>query len=154
MPSSRPTTSGLLEVRASQLGTDEWVRTTDLARLDVDGFLWILGRADQAIIRGGFKIQPEVVRAALEHDPAVAEASVVGIGDRRLGAVPVAAVQRRPGHDIDDGLLLERAGLHLAPYEIPVAIIVVDELPRTASGKADLAAVRALFDGEAVTGGA
>ena len=66
---------GLLEVRAAQLGTDEWVRTTDLARLDADGFLWIVGRADQTILRGGYKIQPEVVRAALEHDPAVAEAT-------------------------------------------------------------------------------
>ena len=136
---------GLLEVRASQLGTDEWVRTTDLARLDADGFLWIVGRADETILRGGYKIQPEVVRAALEHDPAVAEATVVGISDQRLGAVPVAAVQRRPGHDIDEASLLTGASRHLAPYEVPVAIVVVDELPRTESGKADLAAVRALF---------
>jgi acyl-coenzyme A synthetase/AMP-(fatty) acid ligase len=145
---------GLLEVRASQLGTDEWMRTTDLARLDTDGFLWIMGRADQTILRGGYKIQPEVVRAALEHDPAVAEASVVGISDRRLGAVPVAAVQTQLGYDIDEGSLLERARRHLAPYEVPAAILVVDELPRTASGKADLAAVRALFEGVATTEGA
>jgi long-chain acyl-CoA synthetase len=136
---------GLLEVQASQLGADEWIRTTDLARLDADGFLFIVGRADETILRGGYKVQPEVVRAALERDPAVAEASVVGISDERLGAVPVAAVQRRAGHDIDEGSLLTRASSHLAPYEVPVAIVVVDELPRTASGKADLAAVRALF---------
>jgi len=136
---------GLLEVRASQLTTDEWVRTTDLARLDADGFLFIVGRADETILRGGYKVQPEVVRAALERDPAVAEASVVGVSDDRLGAVPVAAVQRRPGRDIDEGSLLTGASERLAPYEVPVAIIVVDELPRTASGKADLAAVRALF---------
>src|SRR5262249_5628304 len=50
---------GLLEVRAGQLASADWVRTTDLARMDDDGFLWILGRADRAIIRGGFKVLPE-----------------------------------------------------------------------------------------------
>lgn len=136
---------GLLEVRAAQLGADGWVRTTDLARLDADGFLWIVGRADQTILRGGYKVQPEVVRAALECDPGVVEAAVVGIDDPRLGAVPVAAVERRPGHQIDEASLLAGAGAHLARYELPVAVTVVDELPRTASGKADLAAVRAMF---------
>jgi acyl-coenzyme A synthetase/AMP-(fatty) acid ligase len=136
---------GLLEVRAAQLGTDEWVRTTDLARLDGDGFLWIVGRADQTILRGGYKVQPEVVRAALERDPGVVEAAVVGIDEPRLGAVPVAVVERRPGHEIDEESLLREARRHLARYEVPVAVSVVDELPRTASGKADLAAVRAMF---------
>ena len=145
---------GLLEVRAAQLGTDAWVRTTDLGRLDRDGFLWIVGRADQTILRGGYKVQPEVVRAALEHDPAVAEAAVVGLDDARLGAVPVAAVERRRGHEIDEDTLRRDVGARLAPYEVPVAVVVVDELPRTASGKADLAAVRALFAPTAARAGA
>jgi acyl-CoA synthetase (AMP-forming)/AMP-acid ligase II len=141
-------TVGLLEVRAPQLGTDEWARTTDLARVDADGFLWIVGRADQTILRGGYKVQPEVVRAALERVPGVAEAAVVGIDDERLGAVPVAAVERRPGADLDEAGVLEVAGAHLARYEVPVAVAVVDALPRTASGKADLAAVRELVAGK------
>jgi long-chain acyl-CoA synthetase len=57
---------GLLEVKPGQLGPSaEWMQTTDMARIDADGFLWILGRADQAIIRGGFKVMPDDVRAAL-----------------------------------------------------------------------------------------
>ena len=89
--SSAPDEVGLLEVKASQLGDDSgWMRTTDLARIDADGFLWILGRADQAIIRGGFKVRPDDVRAALEPHPAVRGAAVVGVADARLGAVPVA----------------------------------------------------------------
>jgi acyl-CoA synthetase (AMP-forming)/AMP-acid ligase II len=139
---------GLLEVRAAQLGTDEWVRTTDLARLDADGFLWIVGRADQTILRGGYKVQPEVVRAALERVPGVAEAAVVGVPDPRLGAVPVAAVERRADAQLDEAAVLAVAGAHLARYELPVAVAVVDALPRTASGKADLAAVRALVDAQ------
>jgi acyl-CoA synthetase (AMP-forming)/AMP-acid ligase II len=139
---------GVLEVRSRQLGTDCWVRTTDLARLDDDGFLWILGRADQAIIRGGFKVHPEDVRAALERHPAVRGAAVVGREDRRLGAVPVAAVELRDGAGpvgADD--LLAHAAITLARYELPAEIRVVDVLPRTDSGKADLAAVRALLAG-------
>ena len=138
-------TVGLLEVRAAQLGTVEWVRTTDLARLDADGFLWIVGRADQTILRGGYKVQPEVVRAALERVDGVAEAAVVGVPDDRLGAVPVAAVEQRPGAELDEAAVLAAVGAHLARYEMPVTVTVVDALPRTASGKADLAAVRELI---------
>jgi acyl-CoA synthetase (AMP-forming)/AMP-acid ligase II len=141
-------TVGLLEVRAAQLGTDGWVRTTDLARIDADGFLWVVGRADQTILRGGYKVQPEVVRAALERVPGVAEAAVVGVPDARLGAVPVAVVERRADAALDEAAVLAAAGAHLARYELPVAVAVVDALPRTASGKADLAAVRELVDAQ------
>ena len=76
----------------------------------------------------------------------MAEAAVVGVDDARLGAVPVAAVERaaRPRRSTRRPCWRD-AGRHLARYELPVAVIVVDALPRTASGKADLAAVRALF---------
>ncbi|KPM52163.1 AMP-dependent synthetase [Frankia sp. R43] len=141
-----PDEPGLLEVRARQLGEQAgWTRTTDLARLDADGFLWILGRADQAIIRGGFKILPDDVRAALERDPRVRGACVVGLDDPRLGAVPVAAVEPRPGITVTaEELLADAAGV-LARYELPARLLVVESLPRTPSGKVDLTAVRALF---------
>jgi acyl-CoA synthetase (AMP-forming)/AMP-acid ligase II len=144
---------GLLEVQAHQLGP-VWVRTNDLGRLDADGFLWVVGRADQTILRGGLKVQPEVVQAALERHPGVRSAAVVGIEHERLGRVPVAAVEAvgkpngagrgEPTLDPDD--VLAHAAPFLARYEIPVEVVVVDELPRTVSGKADLVAVRALFE--------
>jgi acyl-coenzyme A synthetase/AMP-(fatty) acid ligase len=138
---------GLLEVKAGQLASDEWIRTTDLARIDADGFVWILGRADQAIIRGGFKVRPDDVRAALERHPRVRGAAVIGIPDRRLGSVPVAAVEVRPGPEpVTPDDLVAFAADGLARYELPAQIRIVDELPRTASAKVDLAAVRALFD--------
>jgi acyl-CoA synthetase (AMP-forming)/AMP-acid ligase II len=122
------------------------VRTTDLARIDGDGFLWILGRNDQAIIRGGFKVIPDDVRAALERHRSVRGAAVVARPDQRLGAVPVAAVELWPGADPAgaDDLAAFIAG-HLARYELPAEILVVDELPRTDSGKVDLSAVTALL---------
>ncbi|HET6949738.1 MAG TPA: AMP-binding protein [Acidimicrobiales bacterium] len=139
-------TDGVLEVKASQLAGQGWVRTTDLARIDDDGFLWILGRADQAIVRGGFKIIPDDVRVALERHPSVRGAAVVARDDRRLGAVPVAAVELWPGADpagADE--LAEFISPHLARYEVPAEIRLVDELPRTDSGKVDLSAVTALL---------
>jgi acyl-CoA synthetase (AMP-forming)/AMP-acid ligase II len=135
---------GVLEVKAGQLGGD-WVRTTDLARIDDDGFVFILGRADQAIIRGGFKVLPEDVKAALERHDAVRAAAVLGVDDRRLGAVPVAAVELREGAAATADDLLAYAGTVLAGYEVPVRIEVVDAVPRTESGKVDLGAVRELL---------
>lgn len=143
-----PDEVGLLEVKASQLGeASGWMRTTDLARLDADGFLWILGRADQAIIRGGFKVQPDDVRAALEAHPDVRGAAVVGVDDPRLGSVPVAVIELRDGPaSLDTSVLLDHLAGRLAPYELPTTIDAVDELPRTDSGKVDLGAVRAIVD--------
>ncbi|TLF98255.1 long-chain fatty acid--CoA ligase [Nocardia cyriacigeorgica] len=145
-----PGSDGLLEVKPPQLGPDaDWVRTTDLARIDADGFLWILGRADQAIIRGGFKIIPDTVRSALESHPSVAAAAVVARTDQRLGAVPVAMVEPRPGAQVGANELMAHVSGRLARYEIPAEIAIVDVLPRTPSGKPELAAVRRHFDSSA-----
>ena len=149
-----PGTEGLLEVKAHQLGTPDWVRTTDLARIDEDGFLWITGRADQVIIRGGFKVRPDDVRAVLERDPRVRAAAVIGQADPRLGEVPVAAVELRPGAGpVTPGELLDAAARSLARYELPARLRIVDALPRTPSGKADLMAVRELFAGTSTSQG-
>jgi long-chain acyl-CoA synthetase len=141
-----PDQAGLLEVKPGQLGPSaEWMRTTDMARIDEDGFLWILGRADQAIIRGGFKVMPDDVRTALEHHPAVRGAAVVGRPDDRLGETPVAMVELRDAASADAAALVEFLRARLARYEIPTDIAIVDQLPRTPSGKADLRAVREFF---------
>jgi acyl-coenzyme A synthetase/AMP-(fatty) acid ligase len=142
-----PDEEGMLEVKARQLGAESgWTRTTDLARIDEDGFLWILGRADLAIIRGGFKVHPDQVRAVLERDPRVRGAAVVGKHDPRLGAVPVAAVELRSGSpQASSEDLLGAASPHLARYELPAELRIVETLPRTPSGKIDLVAVRGLF---------
>ena len=141
-----PDQAGLLEVKPGQLGPSaEWMQTTDMARIDADGFLWILGRADQAIIRGGFKVMPDDVRAALEGHPAVRGAAVVGRPDNRLGETPVAMVELRNAACVDAAALVEFLRARLARYEIPNDIAIVDQIPRTPSGKADLGAVREFF---------
>lgn len=141
--------SGHLEVRTAQsaAGDTAWVRTADLAHLDDDGFVWIDGRSDDAIQRGGFKISPATVKAALESHPAVREAGVAGRPDPRLGAVPVAAVELLPGAPVPDPAeLVAHCRAALAPYEVPVRIIVVDELPRTPSSKVSQVELLELVD--------
>lgn len=139
-----PDEQGLLEVKPAQFEADaDWMRTTDLARIDAEGFVWILGRADQAIIRGGFKVMPDDVRTALESHPAVRGAAVIGISDDRLGQTPVAMVELHDTTTID--ALLDYLSGRLARYEIPTDIAIVETIPRTPSGKADLGAVRDHF---------
>jgi long-chain acyl-CoA synthetase len=145
-----PDEAGLLEVKPGQLGPfAEWMRTTDMARIDADGFLWILGRADQAIIRGGFKVMPDDVRAALESHPAVRGAAVVGKPDDRVGETPVAMVELRDAASVDLAGLVEFLRARLARYELPVDIAIVDQIPRTPSGKPDLGVVREFFSSPA-----
>lgn len=138
---------GVLEMKAAQFGNGgEWMRTTDRAVIDVDGFLFIRGRADSAIIRGGFKVHPDDVNSVLEKHPAVREAVVVGIPDRRLGAVPVAAIMLKSGAaEPSAAELAAFARERLLPYQVPVRFLVVSDVPRTGSMKPALPGVRALF---------
>ncbi|TWH62205.1 acyl-CoA synthetase (AMP-forming)/AMP-acid ligase II [Rhodococcus rhodochrous J38] len=132
--------TGRLEVSSPQTGTGigDWVRTSDLAHLDEDGFLYIDGRADDAIVRGGFKIQPETVCNALRAHPSVLDASVFGRPDERLGHVPVAVIETVEGaEDVDVDELKTFLRTRLTAYEIPVEIHRVDALPRSVSLKVD-----------------
>jgi long-chain acyl-CoA synthetase len=140
-----PGDAGLLEARVDRLGPD-WIRTTDLASVDADGFLFLHGRADGAINRGGFKVVPEVVADVLRRHPAVAEAAVVGIPDARLGEVPVAAVELRTGAEAPTPeALMAFARENLLAYQAPTQVRIVDALPRTLSMKVSTPEVRALF---------
>jgi acyl-coenzyme A synthetase/AMP-(fatty) acid ligase len=139
---------GLLELRAAQLGDGKsWVRTTDLAVLDAEDFLWINGRYDNAIIRGGFKVHPDDVVRAMEQHPAIREAAVVGLRDERLGQTPAAAYILRTGAEApteDD--LREFLKGRLLPYLVPTRLMRVDEMPRTPSLKVSQPDLKTLFE--------
>ncbi|MDO8390348.1 MAG: fatty acid--CoA ligase family protein [Actinomycetota bacterium] len=138
--------SGLLEVRSQQLGQDGWVRTTDLARMDDDGFIWIEGRTDDVIIRGGFKVATNAVADTLRRHPAVSDACVIGVPDERLGQVPAAGVELRAGATLSSAELAAWAREQLSSYQVPVVFLIVDELPRTPSMKVSQPGLRALLD--------
>ena len=136
---------GFLEARVEVIGP-EWIRTTDLASIDDDGFLTIHGRGDGAINRGGFKILPETVRRVLIGHPAVRDAAVVGVPDRRLGEVPFAAIEVKRGASAPTESELKDLIRDVLPsHHVPVAITVVDELPRSAALKVRPAEVAALY---------
>lgn len=139
---------GVLELKARQFGIgDDWLRTTDRARIDKEGFLYILGRTDNAILRGGFKVHPDDVVSVLERHPSVREAVVVGRPDRRLGAVPVAAIMLKSGvKEPVEAELRAFAREHLTAYQVPVEFVVVDDVPRTTSMKPALPLVSDLLE--------
>ena len=141
-----PGGEGLLEVISPRL-EPTWIRTADLGMIDADGFLFLRGRADGAIMRGAFKIIPESVERALLEHPSIAEAAVVGVADNRLGEVPAAVVRIKTQHAQPDPHMLERHLRErlLAPH-IPVHWRFCAELPRTPSHKIDRPAVRRLFE--------
>ena len=140
--------NGILEVLPQKrMGPEAaWNRTTDLASMDEDDFLYIVGRADDVIIRGGFKVSMPSVAEVVNKHPAVKDSSVLGMPDARLGEVPVCAVELRPGATAPSEAELEAfCREHLLPYQVPVKFRVVDALPRTVSMKVDRPATRALF---------
>jgi long-chain acyl-CoA synthetase len=143
LPADQP---GALEVLLPSVMAD-WTRTSDIARIDADGFVFILGRADGAISRGGFKILPETVESALIQHPKVAAAVVVGIADRRLGQVPAALVEQRQGAgELTVQELEEHIRRHVPATHVPVSWRIVDQLPRTPSLKVNRKAVKDLFE--------
>ncbi|MET0197395.1 MAG: fatty acid--CoA ligase family protein [Rhodococcus fascians] len=139
---------GRLQVSGAQLGdASAWVGTSDLGKVDADGFIFITGRADSAIVRGGFKVQPDTVVERLEKHPSVSSAAVVGQPHERLGKVPVAVVTVPEGaRTPDEDELVAFCREALMPYEVPAQIAVVDEIPLTATLKVSGADILALFD--------
>ena len=136
---------GLLEARIPAL-SDSWIRTTDLAMMDQDEFVFLRGRADQAIIRGGFKVLPETITEALLEHPAVRDAMACGVADRRLGQVPVAAVElKEDSQDTGEEELLSFLRSRLVTYSIPTRVHIVPRLPRTGNMKASVAALREML---------
>ena len=124
---------GVLRVKSVRFGPD-YFRTNDLASIDDDGFLFLHGRADDAINRGGFKVLPEEVAAVLRRYTGVRDVAVIGVGDARLGQVPIAAVEMLPGMSPPDPRDLDAfARAHLTGYMVPKEYRFVAALPRPAS---------------------
>lgn len=136
---------GLLEAKVASMNPN-WVRTNDLAVLDEDDFVYIRGRADRVINRGGFKVSPEPIEEALRRHPAVRDAAVFAQPDARLGEIPCAAVELildvpRP----DESELIRFLHENLVRYHVPARILILDALPRTPSMKISLPKLKELI---------
>jgi acyl-CoA synthetase (AMP-forming)/AMP-acid ligase II len=114
---------------------DGWLRSGDLAHLDADGFIYIVGRKKDMIIRGGNNIYATDVEAVILEHPAVQEAAVIGVPHKVLGEDVGAFVVLRAGASLGDDDLRAFCADRLADYKRPRQITFVDELPRNATGK-------------------
>ena len=120
-----------------QIGGVRWAVPGDHATVAADGTITVLGRGSVSINSGGEKIYPEEVEKALKHHPSVYDAVVVGTPSQRFGQQVTAVVQTRAGETPSEDELAEFAAMHLARYKLPRAILFVDEMVRSPSGKAD-----------------
>ena len=115
---------------------DGWVRTGDLARLDEEGWCYIVDRAKDMIIRGGENIYSSEVENVLYDHPAVTDAALIGIPHQTLGEEPAAVVHLAPGKSASEEELREWVAARLAKFKVPVRVAFVeDTLPRNANGK-------------------
>lgn len=117
------------------IGADGWLHTGDLARQDPEGYVYIVDRKKDLIIRGGANIAPTEVEAVLYEHPAVAEAAVFGVPDAVFGERVKAVVSVRPGATRDADELREHCRQRLADYKVPEFIEFVAELPKGPTGK-------------------
>jgi len=120
-----------------QIGAARWAVPGDHATISADGTITVLGRGSVSINSGGEKIYPEEVEKALKHHPSVYDAVVVGTPNDRFGQQVTAVVQTRAGERPSEAELTDFAARHLARYKLPRAVLFVDEMVRSPSGKAD-----------------
>ncbi len=129
---------------------DGWVRTGDLARVDEEGFCYVVDRAKDMIIRGGENIYSSEVENCLYAHPAVTDCALIGLPHRTLGEEPAAVVHLAPGTHATEAELQAWVRQHLAVFKTPVAIRFVREtLPRNANGKIMKKELPALFEDRA-----
>ena len=116
--------------------TADGLRTGDFGHVDADGYVWIAGRKDDIIKRGGEKVSIVHVQQALQSLERFADVAVVAAPDDILGHVPVAFIVPLPGEVVKPSRLLRELRGVLPPSSLPTRAVVVDEIPRTGSGKA------------------
>lgn len=134
------------EATAALFTADHYVRTGDIGYLDEDGYLFIVDRKKEIIIRGGENIAAAEVEAAIYAHDAVAEACVFGAPDERLGEVPVAIIHAAESGAVDEADMRNFLDGKLAKFKIPERFLFVDEeLPKLGTGKIDRRALKARF---------
>ncbi|MET9267413.1 AMP-binding protein [Amycolatopsis sp. NPDC004079] len=121
---------------------DGWLHTGDVGRFDEDGYLVLVDRIKDMIIRGGENLYPKEIENALHAHPAVLEAAVVGAPHPVLGELPVATVTLYPAAVVSEAELLEHCRARLTRVKVPVRIDIVPALPRNPVGKIDKPALR------------
>jgi long-chain acyl-CoA synthetase len=128
----------------AQTLVDGWLHTGDVGRFDEDGYLVLVGRDKDMIIRGGENIYPREIEVVVHQLPQIAEAAVVGRPDQKYGEQPVLYVSTHPGTTVDVTSIHHHIAGNLSKYKWPVHISILDDLPKNPVGKIDKPALRRL----------
>jgi fatty-acyl-CoA synthase len=123
------------ERTAEAIDRGRWMHTGDLATMDAEGYVNIVGRIKDMIIRGGENVYPREVEEFLYTHPAIADAQVIGVPDERYGEEIMAWVQLREGASLSEDELREWCAGKIAHFKVPRYVKVVDEFPMTVTGK-------------------
>jgi len=135
------------EQETAQAMRGGWLHTGDVGRLDADGYLYIVDRIKDLIIRGGYNVYPRDVEDVLMRHPDVTGAAVVGRPDEKYGEEVVAFVQLREGAMVGPADLIEFSRRHLSAVKYPREVRLVDGIPLTSVMKTDRKLLRAMLAG-------
>ena len=123
------------EATAEAIDDNGWLHTGDVGTMDENGYVRITDRKKDLFISGGFNVYPAEVEKLLSAHPAIAMVAVIGIPDERMGEVGRAFVVQRPGANVTESELATWSRENMANYKIPRSFVLVEDLPRNASGK-------------------
>ncbi|MBV8293234.1 MAG: AMP-binding protein, partial [Mycobacterium sp.] len=125
----------LPEATKAAITADGWLNTGDIGRVDEDGHFYIVDRAKDMIIRGGYNVYPREIEEVLHEHPGVAEAAVIGIPHESLGEEVAAAVALKKGAAVTPDELRDYVKAQVAAYKYPRLVWLVDALPKGPTGK-------------------
>lgn len=114
---------------------DGWFKTGDLARRDEHGFYYIVDRKKDLIISGGINVYPREVEEVIYTHPSVMDCAVIGVDDEKWGETVKAVITLKPGKQVTESEIVDLCRKNLASYKKPTSVSIIEEMPRTASGK-------------------
>ena len=121
--------------RTAEAVVDGWFRAGDMAYMDDEGYLFLASRKADMIIRGGENVYPVEIESVLADHASVHHVAVIGLPDDHWGEIVVAAIQPKPGHEVDADVLREHCRSLLAGYKVPERIYRLDDMPKSSTGK-------------------
>lgn len=137
-----------LEEETKKAIRDGWLYTGDLVTMDEDGYLYIIDRKKDLIIRGGFNVYPRDIEEVIMSHAAVSEVAVIGIPDERMGEEICACIVKKPGASVSAEELIIFTQQRLAKYKTPKQIVFLEQLPRNGVGKILKRKLRELYESD------